>query len=208
MLPLLGLLFAGCSSGMMTYQNPIVKKGGEYAAAIMYSNTESLEAQGTLGLGYDVDMSIKFCPLSIISTLWKGENWVPFDLNFKYQVMSKPLYIAAGAGGSRLVLTGGEVGQKLPHPTFRTSSMSRIFVLAGLENIYCGYQLNYVSYDRPAIQFGTQYQYEIPTNRLVGSYIFGASIGKSIRLNPEVHLIPSDSGLQILWGIGLEYSQQ
>ena len=209
LVPILVFLCAGCSSSMITYQNPIVKKAGEYQAAVMYSNTESLEAQGTVGLGCDMDMTLKLDPMPIIISFWKWKNLIPFDLNVKYQLMSKPLYVAAGVGGSRLVLTGGEVGQTLLNArTYRTSSMGKIFVLTGNENVYCGYQLNYVFDDAAAIQFGREFQYDMPAHRPVGSILLGASIGKAMVVNPELHLISFDSRLQIIWGIGLEYSMQ
>ncbi len=197
---------AGCSSGMVSYQSPVVKKAGDYQASVLYTNTESLEAQGTIGLGYNADVTLKLSPMNILPSMWNGKNMVPYDLDLKVQLKDTPCDIAAGAGGSHLIFTGGDWNRRTFHSTYHSASMGRIFLLAGTENVFCGYQLNYVSNDTPVLHFGRDYSFDIPANRIVGSYILGFSIGKSIKLKSQIHLIPSRNGLQKLWGAGLEYS--
>ncbi len=194
-------LFAwfGCSSSMSSFQNPEVKGGGEIKGAIIGGNTNSMEIQTVLGIGYNIDIGVKFNPFFPVF-IWERELRFPLEADIKYQILLEPLYLTTGLGWSNVVNR-----DRVSDRFLEKAESKRLYLLFGTSHIYGGVNVNYLIGGK-SFTAGAINPIVLQTNKLFFSYTAGLSIGRSFRFNPEVTLLPSNNKLYSVWGVSLEFT--
>lgn len=194
------LLFCSCSSSLLNFHSPVVKKGGEIQGSLIYSVTGSVEMKTIVGLGYNSDISLQLSPLFPIS-VFDGKLSYPVNIDIHYQLLTSPIFISTGIGWSNYISRQNEANNRIRDH----SNSNRISIIAGYDFLYGGIQENFI-YTRNSFTGGDIKEYTLTPKKWFTNYIIGMSIGKALRFNPEVSVVPSKGVLRTVYGFGIEYT--